>query len=1063
MYTNPRISDSVVNNEDYAKRAAELGHGIISTCEHGWQGRYIEGYELAKKYNLKFVFGAEAYWVKDRLEKDRTNCHIFLAARNESGRQAINDILSEANISGMYGQTRIDTGLIFSLPKDDVIVTTACLQFWRYEDIDEIVERFKAHFGENLFLEVQYHNTEKQREINKRILVLSKNLNIPIIMGCDSHYIHEHGGQDRSDYINSKGIDYPDEEGWYLDYPSGDEAYKRFAKQCILGHDEIVEAMNNTNVFLEVEEYQNPCFTKDIKMPSLYSELSQDEKDALYEKTVWALWEKEKRNVPVDQHEKYIEEIGKEIDIVKITKHADYFLLDYEIVKRGIEKGGIITPTGRGSGVSFYTNKLLGFTDVDRISSKVKMYPERFMSPTRILETKSLADLDLNLGTPEIFAEAQSEIIGDGHSAPMIAYGTLKPSAAWKMYAKSQNVNFQLANEVSQQIKKWQRAVAQAPEDERDDIDVLDYIDKQYHEAYKKSEEYLGIVSDFKPHPCSYLVYQGDIRKEIGLIFIKPQKGEGKLCCVMDGKWAEEYVFLKNDLLKVSVAELIAKVYKRIGIKQHTVQELLDICTPKSKVWEIYSKGCTLGINQVEQPGTSHRVMKYKPVNISELCAFIAAIRPGFKSMYNIFESRRRFSYGIKSFDELIQTPEMPNTFVLYQEMLMATLNYAGVPMSECYEIIKNVAKKRIEKVLKYKTQFLSGFSEELIKRDNKKREEADKITLQVWQLIEDSSQYSFNASHSYCASVDSLYGAYLKSYYPLQFYEVFLNILEEKGEKDRMAAVKEEAENHFKILFPPYRFRQDNRSISMDAERYAINNSLKAIKGFGSGIGDILFEEGLQNHTSFMQLLKNLSRKSVKTSKIEPLIKIDYFLEFGNSAELIKINEMFDLFRQGEAKSISKEKVAASGLKPIIEKYSTGTSRNGSESSSYRINDINGLITECENYIKSLNLPDFDYKIKMASQLELLGYIDLTTNLPEDRRKLVILEIRPLIDNKTNLPWGYAANTKSIGSGKTARLSILSEVYDKAPLEKSDIIYAITVTKRKSGFWYLDEYKKLI
>ena len=100
--------------------------------EHGYQGRYIEGYELEKKYNLKFVFGAEAYWVKDRKQiiteeysdkngkiktrekKDGSNCHICMYAKNENGRQAINDILSEANISGFYNQPRVDLELIYT-------------------------------------------------------------------------------------------------------------------------------------------------------------------------------------------------------------------------------------------------------------------------------------------------------------------------------------------------------------------------------------------------------------------------------------------------------------------------------------------------------------------------------------------------------------------------------------------------------------------------------------------------------------------------------------------------------------------------------------------------------------------------------------------------------------------------------------------------------------------------------------------------------------------------------------------------------------------------------------
>ena len=68
--------------------------------------------------------------------------------------------------------------------------------------------------------------------------------------------------------------------------------------------------------------------------------------------------------------------------------------------------------------------------------------------------------------------------------------------------------------------------------------------------------------------------------------------------------------------------------------------------------------------------------------------------------MYKIFEARSPFAYGVKAFDELIQTEEMPNSFILYQEQEMAALHYAGIPMSECYTAVKNIAKKRKEKVL---------------------------------------------------------------------------------------------------------------------------------------------------------------------------------------------------------------------------------------------------------------------------------------------------------------------------------------------------------------------------
>jgi DNA polymerase III alpha subunit len=114
-YTNIIIPDSACSIEEYAIRAKELGHGILSSMEHGWQGKYFETYEIAKKYGLKFIFGTEAYFVLDRKLKDGTNCHLCLFARNEKGRRQINEALSEANVSGYYKVPRLDLSLLYQL------------------------------------------------------------------------------------------------------------------------------------------------------------------------------------------------------------------------------------------------------------------------------------------------------------------------------------------------------------------------------------------------------------------------------------------------------------------------------------------------------------------------------------------------------------------------------------------------------------------------------------------------------------------------------------------------------------------------------------------------------------------------------------------------------------------------------------------------------------------------------------------------------------------------------------------------------------------------------------
>lgn len=321
----------------------------------------------------------------------------------------------------------------------------------------------------------------------------------------------------------------------------------------------------------------------------------------------------------------------------------------------------------------------------------------------------------------------------------MISYGTFQKSAAWKLYAKAKVIPFEIANAVSDQLKKYEMAVKHAEEDEKDTIDVQDFIEPQYVDIFNDSKEYMGLITSWSIAPCSYLLYAGNIRREIGLVKIKDH-----VCCLMDGAWAEKKHFLKNDLLKVSVVELIYKSYHAAGMEPPDVNDLLKMAPPEDDCWQMYAKSCVKGLNQVEQPGTSSRVAKYAPKNISEMCAFVAAIRPGFKSMYKAFESREPFSYGVKQFDDLIQTEEMPNSFLLYQEHIMTALNYAGIPMSECYTAIKNIAKKRSEKVLAYKDKFITGLITAIVK-DGKTESEAKAVAGKLWQIIEDSASYSFN------------------------------------------------------------------------------------------------------------------------------------------------------------------------------------------------------------------------------------------------------------------------------------------------------------------------------
>ena len=1075
-YSNVCIADSAATNEQYAKRAVELGHKVISSVEHGWQGYYYQCYELAQKYNLKFVFGAEAYWVKDRQKeyeeidpstgeplknkdgtikahKDNSNCHILLLAKTEIGRRAINKILSEANETGYYFRPRVDLELLLSLPPDDVVVTTACVAYWKYNDIEDITLQLWKHFGKNFYLEIQAHDTDQQREISRRILSLSQKYGIEMIVGLDSHYIYPEQAQEREYILEAKDVHYKDEEGWYMDYPDDEEVMRRFMKQGVFTREQVQRAMDNTDISLTFDDYakDNPVFSKNIKLPTLYPNLSQEERNKKYSVLISKLFREyaEKHHITGEEYKRYLEGIKMEVQTVKDTGMADYFLLDYEIVKRAIEKGGVLTDSGRGSSVGYFTNTLLGFSKVDRFQSPITLYPERFISKTRILETHSLPDIDMNWGTPEIAEEAQKEILGDNHAIPMIAFGTCKKKSAFKLFARSQNMDFELANTISSQIADYEETVKNAEDDDKDQIDIYDFVDKKYSNYIEQSKKYWGIIMDKKKAPCAFLLYQGNIREEIGLIKCKSEStGKEFLTAVVDGAIAENYKFLKNDILCVSIVLLVDKIYRRIGIPHKTVEELKEFVKNDPKTWDIYKNGYTLGVNQCEQVSSAKKMMRFQAKNISELSAWIAAIRPAFKSMYSKFESRESFSYGIPAFDKLLQTEELPQSWILYQEQSMSVLSYAGFPMDECYGIIKAIAKKHPEKVRPLKDRFIEGFKKRIVTEEGIEETQAQEMSERVWQIINDSCGYGFNSAHAYCMAIDSLSCAMLKANYPYEFYEVLLQFHSDRGEKDKVGALKAEMKKAFGIQEGPYRFGEDNRKFNAIPERGIIQPSLLSIKGLSQDLANDLYElSQTKKFDNFIDLLREFDHmKSMNIAKLDTLIKLNYFSQFAPIGKLLNIVELYNKF--GTRKTLKESDVLSlpTPVQEVVAKYTVKSKTQ------YKITDNDGMLRELAELVVERPIT---MMMRLGWEKDYLGYCASTD--PSQQGSWLVLDIDSKYSPKLTI--------FAIWSGEQRIVKVSKRDFQSNPLVKGDTI-RLTIeqrpkTKLVDGQWVKDESVK--
>lgn len=1047
MYSNLRTLDCVSKPIDYINRAKELGHTTYFSTEHGYQGNIFEAHTLCQANDLKCIYGVEAYYVDDINDKSsRTMYHIMLVAMTENARREINRIMSVANTDGYYYKPRIDLNLLLSLPGDEVVITTACIagrmfkskkrikkeiigyekkiifqgydenedmiyietneddmekpifKETEYEDKDSYINDFlipvKNHFGNNFYLEVQSHIDVDQAEYNKKILEVHRQHNIPLIHANDSHYIYPEDAKYRDLFLKAKGIIYEEEGGFCLDYPDSDEIYRRYMVQGVLTKEEVTEALNNTLIFDNAEGIH---IDTEFKIPKV----TEGDSNKVLKKLINEGWAKERNNVPKERWKEYIEQIKYEYKIIEDCGMADYFILDHYIVDKAVnEYDAILTKSGRGSAVSFYVNKLLGLTEVDRISAPITLYPTRFMSAERILSSRSLPDIDLNWADVTPVIQASKDLLGEDGIYYMIAYKPLQESSAFRLWCKAHDMHISEYDEVAKNLEEYED-------------------DAQWKDLIEGSKKFRGVVESVAPSPCSFLLSNDKISEVVGLL-----KVGDVTCCCLDGYNCDVYKYLKNDYLTVTVYQLISDVYKLLGKPIDNIDTLVKNCD--DKVWDVYAKGLTTTINQADSDYDKQILKKYQPKNLAELSAYVAAIRPGFASLLNNFIDRTPYTTGVKDLDDIL---EDSFHYLMYQESIMKYLVWLGIEEKGTYDIIKKIAKKKFKEaeLQELKAQLLDGWVKNVGKEEGFN---------ETWQVVEDAAHYSFNASHSLSVAIDSLYGAYLKAHYPLEYFTVALSLYSD--DLDRTAKLIAEMPS-FGVSLKPIKFRHSRADYNMDKDTNSIYKGVSSLKYLNADVAEKLYEMKDQQFDSFVDLLSVFPGNSRQR---EILIKLGFWEEFGKTQKLLRIAELYDTYH---GKKILKKEKCSLPIE-LIEKHIVSSTEK-----QYRFTPegMDALLSElCER------IPDVDIPLqtRLQAELEFLGYISYCD--PSRPNTAVVMDVNCKYTPKLQL--------YRLDMGTTVTAKLQKKKYEQNPLPVGAIINFQLETKPawkkdENGGWQQD------
>lgn len=1029
IHSDYSLLDSCTKFTDYIDLAVRYGYKAFASTEHGKPLGWISKKMYCDKVGIKFIHGVEIYLTESLDEKIRDNYHTVLLARNLAGVKELNALISKScDKEHFYYTNRITFDEFLSISKN-IISTSACLAS-PLNKLPETHPRYMELAMKYDFLEIQAHSHPEQVEFNKRLYRLSQKIGTPMIAGTDTHNSSKYKAECRAILLSAKHKNYGDEDAFDLTYKTYDELAEMFRIQGALPEEIYLEAINNTNKIDEMtEDFE---LDKSIKYPILYGSREADSEK--FAETIERKFAEKLANgvIPLEQESAFREAIDEELRVFRKLQ-MDGFMLSMSELICWCREQGMAIGTARGS---------VGGSRIAYVTDIIDLNPEtwhtvfsRFCNEDR----EEIGDIDIDVvesDRPAIFKHI-IERFGADKTARVASFGTIQAKGVIDDVGRHLAQEWNKKNPNEDNPYSLQRIAQIKDEFDSDE----EKTKKKYPEIFYYFDGLIDTKVSQSVHPAGMVISPISLVENYG-VFDK----DGDLCLMMDMDEAHEVGAAKYDFLVLKTVQVIRDTCNYIGIKYPRSHE---INWNDEAVWNDMLRS-PAAIFQFESAFAFDCLKKYKPHSLFDMSLVTACIRPSGTSYRDDLLARKPNHNPSTIIDKLL---EDNNGYLVYQEDVIKFLQMiCGLTGSEADNIRRAIGRKDRERLDKAMPKILEGYCS----KSDKEREESEKEAKTFIQILEDSASYMFGYNHSIAYCMLGYLCAYFRYYYPIEFITSFLN--NAANDTDIQTGTDLTKKYGFKISLP--KFGYSSSDYVFDKERGIISKGVSSVKYVSPSIATELYElSKTRKYEYFIDILSDISQNtSVNSRQIDVLLKIDYFSDYGNQRELLRICDIFELFKKGSAKQIKKESIADSPIDAIVRKYSNDKTKSGAESKSYILQDITAIMRECELMIKDTHMPDLSDATKVKNFLEIMGYSGYVSGNESDRRKLLVKEIYPLKRKRDNAQFGYSIVTQSIGSGIESRFTVFNRVFNNAPIKKNDIILC-TGYIREGQYFTLTSY----
>ena len=1037
LHTDCSLLDSCTKPQEYIDLAVRDGIKALSFSEHGKPLNWVSKKLACDSAGIKYIHSVEIYLTENLVNKVRDNYHTVLMARNYDGVLELNKMVSmSCDREHFYYTNRLSFDEFLNL-SPNIIATSACLAS-PLNKLDRSNPYYKKLVRRYDFLEVQPHSHPDQIEFNRKLLELSKEFGKPLIAGTDTHSSSDYKALCRAVLISAKrkGKKYDDEDLLDMTYKTVDELIESFRAQDAIPESKWMSAIENTHQLIDLCE----DFTLDrsIKYPILYGTREADNNkfaEVVEEKFKDKV---DKGIIKPEQEEPFRESINEEMRVFTKLKMSGFMLSMSELVSWCKEHKMAIGPA-RGS---------VGGSRVAYVTDIIDLNPEQWhtvFSRFANEDREEIGDIDIDCvesDRPAIFKYIVNRF-GTDNTARVASFGTIKAKGV------IDDVGRHLAKKFAEEHgdsgnNPWSLTnIAKI----KDEFDKDEEATKQkYPELFQYFDGLLGTKISQSVHPAGMVISPIGLSDMYGT-FDKDDEN----CLMIDMDEAHEVGLAKYDFLVLKTVQVVRDACNYAGIdypKSHEVD------WDDKDVWADMRKDLSM-IFQFESSFAADSFKKFKTDSIFDMSLVTACIRPTGSSYRDDLLSRKTHKNPSPIIDKLL---ENNLGYLVYQEDTIAFLQQiCGLSGSSADNIRRAIGRKQKDRLDAAMPSILEGYCA----KSTQPRKVAEEEAKEFLRVIEDSASYQFGYNHSIAYCLLGYLCGYYRHYYPLEFITSFLN----NAANDEDIKNGTRYANKCGIAVTNPRWGVSRKDYFFNKEKNAIAKGISSIKYMSPQLADELYSiANARQHERFIDVLVDLDENSsINTRQLDILIKIDFFADFGNQRELLRIAELFyGLFKRGQVRQINKADVEGTQIGNIIEKYATGVTKSGGVAKRYTVLDVESIMRETEDAIKSVGMEDLSDIIKVQNFKDAMGYVGYSSGKEEDRRKLYILDVFPVVRKRDNKQFGYSVITKSIGSGKESRFTVLNGLYNKVPVKRGNIIYCKKY-ESNSGFYRLTDYERIV